>query len=325
MSMGVTAGIIGGVGLIGSVATGIMGQNAANDQRRRSDADRRRMEAEIAAFEKSRQAIINPYANFKDISGLAKDLSSMVSNPYANLSVATNAAKYEAEQIDLSLANTLDTLRETGSSAGGATALAMAALKSKQGISASLEQQEAQNEKLRAQGEQQLQQIQMAEAQRMQNIQMSEAQRMQQAEASGKQFVFQSQEERDRAKLNRMAGLSDFAAQQSAQASADSTAAMTGMIGGITSSLGSAASMYAMGQMAQGEKSDRRLKKNIKAIGVSPSGINIYSFEYKNPKFGEGVFQGVMSDEVPSTAVIKGGDGYDRVDYSVLDVEFKQI
>jgi hypothetical protein len=236
MSMGVTAGIIGGVGLIGSVATGIMGQNAANDQRRRSDADRRRMEAEIAAFEKSRQAIINPYANFKDISGLAKDLSSMVSNPYANLSVATNAAKYEAEQIDLSLANTLDTLRETGSSAG--TALAMAALKSKQGISASLEQQEAQNEKLRAQGEQQLQQIQMAEAQRMQNIQMSEAQRMQQAEASGKQFVFQSQEERDRAKLNRMAGLSDFAAQQSAQASADSTAAMTGMIGGITSSLG---------------------------------------------------------------------------------------
>jgi hypothetical protein len=250
MSMGVTAAVVGGIGVVGSVATGIMGQNAADSARRAADGDRRRIDAEIAAFEKSRQAIINPYANFKDISGMAKDLSSMISNPYANLSVATQAAKYEAEQTDLSLANTLDTLRETGASAGGATALAMAALKSKQGISASIEQQEAQNEKLRAQGEQQMQQLKMAEAQRIQNIQMSEAQRMQQAEASGKQFVFQSQEQRDVAKLNRMAGLSDFAAQQSAQASADSTAAMTGMIGGITSALGSAGSMFAMGNMA---------------------------------------------------------------------------
>lgn len=247
MSMGVAACVVGGVGIVGNVVGGIMAQNAADDQRRMSAADKARLNAEIAAFEKSRQAIINPYANFKDISGLAKDLSSMVSNPYANLSVATKAAKYEAEQIDLSLANTLDTLRETGSSAGGATALAMAALKSKQGISASIEQQEAQNEKLRAQGEQQLQQIKMAEAQRLQNIQMSEAQRMQQAEASGKQFMFQSQEERDRAKLNRMAGLSDFAAQQEAQAIADKTAATTGMISGITSSIGAGVQMAAMG------------------------------------------------------------------------------
>jgi len=42
--------------------------------------------------------------------------------------------------------------------AGGATALAMAAAQSKKGISASIEQQEAQNEKLRAQGETQKQQ-----------------------------------------------------------------------------------------------------------------------------------------------------------------------
>ena len=42
--------------------------------------------------------------------------------------------------------------------AGGATALAQAAAQSKQGISASIEQQETQNQKLRAQGEQTLQQ-----------------------------------------------------------------------------------------------------------------------------------------------------------------------
>jgi hypothetical protein len=71
-------------------------------------------------------------------------------------------------------------------------------------------------------------------------------------------------------------------------------------------------------------KSDRKLKKNINKIGESPSGLNIYSFEYKNSKYGEGLFQGVMSDEIPQEAV-GTRDGYDTVDYSMLDVEFKQI
>ena len=85
------------------------------------------------------------------------------------------------------------------------------------------------------------------------------------------------------------------------------------------------------GQFAQGvgqglgaSASDRKLKKNINKIGVSPSGLNIYSFEYKYSKHGKGLFQGVMSDEVPSSAVYSN-NGYDTVDYSVLDVEFKQI
>jgi len=71
-------------------------------------------------------------------------------------------------------------------------------------------------------------------------------------------------------------------------------------------------------------KSDRRLKKNINKIGQSASGLNIYSFEYKNPLDGEGLFQGVMSDEVPQEAVINNGE-YDMVNYGMLDVEFKQI
>jgi hypothetical protein len=84
-----------------------------------------------------RQEIINPFQN--------------LSNPYANLQVATKAAEMQAEQSDIALANTLDSLRETG--AGGATALAQAALKSKQGVSASIQQQETQNQKLQAQGQ----------------------------------------------------------------------------------------------------------------------------------------------------------------------------
>lgn len=78
--------------------------------------------------------------------------------------------------------------------------------------------------------------------------------------------------------------------------------------------------------MFSGVGSDRKLKKNITKIGESPSGLNIYSFEYiDQTKFGEGIFQGAMSDEVPNNAVVKGSDGFDRVNYSLLDIEFKKI
>lgn len=75
--------------------------------------------------------------------------------------------------------------------------------------------------------------------------------------------------------------------------------------------------------------SDRRLKKNIKLVGKSFKGLNIYTFEYKNKYkklLGEGKFQGVMSDEIPLFAVIKNYiDNYDGVDYSKIDVKFKSV
>ena len=74
-----------------------------------------------------------------------------------------------------------------------------------------------------------------------------------------------------------------------------------------------------------GAMSDRRLKKDIKLIGLSPSGLKIYNFKYKNALLGEGIFQGVMSDEIPVYAVIKGDDGFDRVNYNKIDVQFKNI
>jgi len=86
----------------------------------------------------SRPAITNPYVN--------------MTNEFANLGVATQAAEFQAEEADIALASTLDTMRATGAGAGGATALAQAALKSKRGISQSLQQQEAANQKQAAQG-----------------------------------------------------------------------------------------------------------------------------------------------------------------------------
>ena len=71
--------------------------------------------------------------------------------------------------------------------------------------------------------------------------------------------------------------------------------------------------------------SDRRLKKNITKVGTSPSGINIYRFEYIDSKlYGGGVFEGVMAQEVPKASIL-GKNGYYSVDYSKLDVTFKRI
>jgi hypothetical protein len=226
----VTAAIIGGgTSLIG----GLFGMGSAKKAERAARREAKRLNAQLDELEKSRQAIVNPYENTKDLSSLITDTSAGVTNQFANLGVATKAAEMQIETADISLANTLDTLRETGNSAGGATALAQAALKSKQGVTANIEAQEAENEKMRAQGEQQLQQVKMAEAQRIQGAQLSEAQRMQAADVAGKEFVFSTKENREMQKINRVAGQLSGAQQQAAQAKSDFTGALTASIGAI--------------------------------------------------------------------------------------------
>ena len=133
------------------------------------------------------------------------------------------------EQTDQALANTLDTLRETGGGAGSATALAQAALQSKQNVAAGIEQQEKANEDKRAAGEQRLQDAKIAEEKRMQNL-----------DAAGKQFVFGQREQREMGQLNRLQGQIDNMQGIKAQASADQTRALTGAISGIASVAGSA-------------------------------------------------------------------------------------
>jgi hypothetical protein len=144
----------------------------------------------------------------------------MISNPFANLQVATQAAEMQADEADISLASTLDTLRATGAGSAGATALAQAALRSKQGVAATIEQQEAANSRLRAQGEQRAQQMRMAEAQRLQ-----------QADVAGRQFMFQTREQREMQRLNRLAGLQTQAMANQQAAQAQQTAAF-GALGG---------------------------------------------------------------------------------------------
>lgn len=203
------------VGGVASIAGGLLGSSAAKKAARAAAREKARLQTKLNNLEENRQDVINPYEG-------VTSLSSMISNPFANLSVATQAAEMKIEEADISLANTLDTMRATGASAGGATALANAALRSKKGVAASIEMQEKSNEDKRAQGEASVQQQKVGEERRMQ-----------QADVAGKQFVFNTTEQREVKEMDRTFGQMQQAAQDQAQAKADQTGAITGMFGSL--------------------------------------------------------------------------------------------
>ena len=155
MSVLIGSAISAGASIIG----GIIGGGKARRAKRKAARNLKKMNAKMANLEANRQEIINPYEDVTSLSG-------MMSNPMANLSVATQATEMQIEQTDQALANTLDTLRQTGGGAGSATALAQAALESKKNVAADIEAQEKSNEDKRAAGEEKLQQAQIAEADR---------------------------------------------------------------------------------------------------------------------------------------------------------------
>ena len=227
-----------------SIAGGIFGGSKARRAKRRAAKRRKALGKKLQQLESNRQAIINPYAGVTSLANLATDLSNQISNPFANLSVATKAAEMKIEQSNIALANTLDTIRATGASAGGATALAQAALQAKQGVAASIEAQEKANEDKRAAGEQQMEMQRVAEQRRLQSIGISEGAREQQAQAQGLQFKFNARERRQDNQINRVENQLGMAARAEAQAAADQTSAITGMVGGLTSIAGS----YLQGQ-----------------------------------------------------------------------------
>ena len=218
----ITGAIIGGAM---SLAGGIFGGRAARRQARAAKSRMRKLNSKLNSLEANRQDIINPYA---DVTSTAD----MLSNPFTQLSVSTAAMDMQIEQTDQALANTLDTLRQTGGGSGSATALAQAALQSKKDVAADIERQEVQNDKARIQGEANLQKDLIAEEQRMQSV-----------DVQGKQFVYSETEKREQQQLDRVSN--QIAAQQQnlATAQANQSAATSGMfsaLGGIaTSAFGS--------------------------------------------------------------------------------------
>tara|TARA_R110002072_G_scaffold96944_1_gene213037 strand:+ start:34 stop:909 length:876 start_codon:yes stop_codon:yes gene_type:complete len=257
--------IAAGIGATVSIIGGIINKRNAEDAAREAQKERDRINRQIQIFESNRQAIVNPYAGVVSLADMATDLSADLSNPFANLGVATSAAEIQIEQADIALANTLDTLQATGASAGGATALANAAKRSKKEVSANIQQQEAQNEKLSAQGEARLQQQQMAEKARIQNIQISEGGRAQNAQAQGSAFMFGAQETRDMATLDRMQAGVDQANVNLANSNSAQQAAIGSIITGVT---GMASSLLQSGTF---NSSDTLDKVNIEQPPVTPA------------------------------------------------------
>jgi len=230
-----------------AVGGAVAGSISAGKEARRQGRNAQNAKDQIASIEENRQEIINPYSNMSSVTDLAADLSSTMSNPYDNLSVATGAAKMQAEEADISLANSLDTMLATGAGAGGATALAQMALKSKKGIAASIESQEATNQKMKAQGDEGLQKRKTTEAERMQNIEMQDDMRLQNAEAQGKAYEFENQEQRTENQLARLSGQQQQAEAARSSAKAGQQAAWGGLASAGGSILGAGISGGAFG------------------------------------------------------------------------------
>lgn len=174
---------------VASLAGSAISAGAANKQGKRAARRARDAQARMEAREAQLQEVINPYDQMTSLSG-------MINNPMANLQVSTEAAQFQAEQSDIALANSLDSMRGLGFGGGGATALAQGALMSKRGISASIAQQEARNELARAQGEQGAMMARLGEGRRMQSM-----------VAEGRAYEFGVTEQRDQAYLDRQAGI----------------------------------------------------------------------------------------------------------------------
>lgn len=72
------------------------------------------------------------------------------------------------------------------------------------------------------------------------------------------------------------------------------------------------------GQLGAAFISDRRLKTNVKRVGLLPQGIGVYDYEYAGDPKHERI-RGVMAQEVERVdpdAVLEMDDGYKAVDYS---------
>jgi len=222
------------VGAAVSVAAGAIADGKAHKAARKARNAKQEAKLKLETTLQDRQDIINPYAGITDLSGLASDLSSQITNPFNNLQVSTAAAEMQAEEADIALANTLDTLEMTGASAGGATALAMAALKSKKGVAASIEEQEAKNAQLKAEGEQHAIDARVTATERYQDITIEQGERAEDAAAQGEIFQFQAQEARTNADLARYQEMyQGFAKQQN-----DAAIAQTQAWGQVASSVG---------------------------------------------------------------------------------------
>ena len=261
-----------------SAGGGIIAANKQKEAAKDARNEAQRIGGQISMLEEQRERdipVINPYESAEDLSSMITDLSGNLSNPYANMGVATGAAEIQMEQTDIALANTLDTLMASGASAGGATALAQAAAASKKSVAASIQAQEAQNEQLKAQGESRLQGMKMAEAQRVQAGLFGEATRQQDIEAKGKEFVYREKDNRIMQQLNRKTAQQTGQQQVAAQRSADAASIMGAGLQGAGNILSAGIGTLGSGSYSSGTRSKVDPKVTMEMPNI-PTGDNAF-------------------------------------------------
>ena len=139
------ANIIGGaVSGLGGIISGLVGGRARRREQRQAKKQYNQMMADYKAFE-----FENAYLNLE--------------NPFEDLRVSTEAAEFQAQQNQQSLAQSLEALRSGGGGVGAAAlaqSLANVQAQQTQRIAADIARQEAANEMAAAEGTAQIQRLQ---------------------------------------------------------------------------------------------------------------------------------------------------------------------
>ena len=224
----VVVAAVGGPIVVGGITALVQNQKANKAFEKAQDA-----QGVVDRIEEDRAPVYDASGKIRDMKSDVEDMKSLVTNPYANLGVATEAAEIQMEQSDIALANALDTIAATGAGAGGATALAQAALQGKRGVAADIQKQEAQNQRLRASGDQQVNQQLLSLEQQKLNL---EGQAI-----SAEERAAAGEDARVQARLDRAFGEKDFYTSRGlGMKDAATDSLMSGISGGV-SNFGAAA------------------------------------------------------------------------------------
>ena len=230
----------------------------------------------------------NPYAG-------VKNPYADMENVYEDQTVNLKQAEFEKEQSQQSMANIMQNMQgAAGGSgiAGLAQVLANQGVKQAQQASASIGQQEQANQ-ARARGE----------AGRLQQLDVEGEQKRDLMEREGERMVEQFN-------LDKQDKMLDIAMQRKAASDQSIDQA------------NAALDQFASGALTAVIGSDIRLKENINKVGMSKSGIPIYTFSYKDE---EQLWSGTMAQDLISIgredAVTIMDNGYYGVYYNMIDVD----
>ena len=295
-----------------------------------------KLQREATAKYEARQAdyeameFFNPYDNMQNYYADLKNSFKGMENRFEELQVSTAAADFQMEQSAQQRSDIMSALTGaagTSGIAGLAQTLANQGVMAARQASVDIAQQQRQNTLMAAQAGQQIDQQQRQTDMQIQQAVAQGAASADMAERGGLSML-------QGAEISRQSTLLGMSAGDYGGANAGVQAAF----GNQMAAIGMGAQMHAaqmgmfgqiIGGVAQGAgtayASDRRLKKNIEYKFDSPSGLPVYNFEYIDAKYGSGVHQGVMSDEVPREAVTIHPNRHEMVNYSMLDVDFKKL